>query len=391
MDYFNVLKKSWKTLWSYKALWLFGILLGLTTFSWKTLTLSDWNNSQNEPWQGLVVNYGDKLSFNIPGNDLRIIHQSQDGFSMEFYNGNTWKEIGELPQFLPQTVPVQLVDTLIVIAISVAVVLILLYVLGKIARYVAETALIRMVSDHDETGTKLSVLQGLRLGWSRSAWRLFLIDLVVLTPISLAILLLFLAVFAPLLLLETNNTFFGVIGVITSAGLFFPFIAVVIVMVAAISLLLHFFHRACVLEGLGVTASISQGFAIVRAHLKDAGVMGVILIGLDLIWSVAMIPLMLLLVPLILVLVVIAAILAGVPALITGALASLVFEQLVAWILAGVIGLPIFILVLASPFIFLGALWQVFKSSTWTYTYRELRSAERVASQMVPELTPSVT
>lgn len=391
MDYFNVLKKSWKTLWSYKVLWIFGIILALTTFSWKTLIFSERDNTNNETWQGLVVNYGDKLSFNIPGNDLRIIHQPEKGFSLQFYDEQTWKPIDQLPKVFNQMVPARLVNTVIIIAISLMVILLLLYVLGKIGRYVAEAALIRMVSDNEETGAKISVFQGLRLGWSRQAWRLFLIDLVVLIPISLAILLLFLGVFAPLLLLETNSTFFGVIGVITSAGLFFPFIAVVIVTVAVVSLLLHFFHRACVLEGLGVIASISQGYALIRSHLKEAAVMGMILIAINLFWSVAMIPLVILLVPLILVLVVLAGVLASIPALITGALASLVFEQLVAWILAGVIGLPIFILVLASPFIFVSALWQVYKSTTWTYTYRELRGIEQVASQMVPELTPSVT
>ena len=391
MDYFNVLKKSWKTLWSYKALWMFGIIIALTTFSWKTLLMSERNNTRDESWQGLVVNYGDKLSFNIPGNDLRIIHQPQNGFTLQFYNGRTWKEVEELPQFFTQMVPARLVNALIQIAISVVIVLLLLYVLGKIAHYVAEAALIRMVSDQDETGAKISFLQGLRLGWSRQAWRLFLIDLVVLTPTTLAILLLFLAVFAPLLLLETNNTLFGVIGVITSAGLFFPFFAVVIATVAVISLLLHFFHMACVIEGLGVSDSISQGFVVVRNHLKETGIMGVILIGINLFLSLAMIPLILLLIPFILVLVVVASLLASIPALIIGALASLVFDQLVAVILAGLIGLPVFILILASPFVFVSGLWQVYKSSTWTYTYRELRGAEQVASLMVPEMTPSVT
>jgi hypothetical protein len=50
----------------------------------------------------------------------------------------------------------------------------------------------------------------------------------------------------------------------------------------------------------------------------------------------------------------------------------------VPWILAGVVGLPIFVLLIAAPWIFLGGLMEVFKSSVWTLSYRELRALEPV-------------
>jgi len=58
----------------------------------------------------------------------------------------------------------------------------------------------------------------------------------------------------------------------------------------------------------------------------------------------------------------------------------------VPWILAGVVGLPIFILVMAAPWIFLGGLMEVFKSSVWTLSYRELRALEPAR---LPELDTS--
>jgi hypothetical protein len=64
------------------------------------------------------------------------------------------------------------------------------------------------------------------------------------------------------------------------------------------------------------------------------------------------------------------------PALLVGGLASLILEGGVPWILAGVVGLPIFILVMAAPWIFLGGLMEAFKSSVWTLTYQELRALE---------------
>ena len=64
--------------------------------------------------------------------------------------------------------------------------------------------------------------------------------------------------------------------------------------------------------------------------------------------------------------------LGGFPALLVGALASLAFGEAVPWILGLTVGILIFILVLAAPLLFLGGLWEVFKSSVWTLTYREL-------------------
>jgi hypothetical protein len=75
-------------------------------------------------------------------------------------------------------------------------------------------------------------------------------------------------------------------------------------------------------------------------------------------------------------------VLGGLPALLIGGLASLFLEGPVPWILAAVVGIPIFILVVAVPWLFLGGLMEVFKSSTWTLTYRELRALEGLETGM---------
>ena len=36
-----------------------------------------------------------------------------------------------------------------------------------------------MVDEYENTGTKMTVREGFRIGWSRTAWRLFLINLIV--------------------------------------------------------------------------------------------------------------------------------------------------------------------------------------------------------------------
>ena len=110
-------------------------------------------------------------------------------------------------------------NTLLAIGAGVACLVVLLTIVGAIARYVAETALIRMVDHHEETGQKRSVRQGFRLGWSRRAFYLFLIDLVIGLPVAVAFILLFLLAAAPLLLWATESTAAGALGTATAIGL----------------------------------------------------------------------------------------------------------------------------------------------------------------------------
>jgi hypothetical protein len=111
-----------------------------------------------------------------------------------------------------------------------------------------------------------------------------------------------------------------------------------------------------------------------------------LMIGVQIGWVIALIATAIVLFPAIILLIVVGGVLAGLPALLVGGLASLIFQGAVPWILAGVVGLPIFILVMAAPWIFLGGLMEVFKSSVWTLSYQELRALE---PEKLPELDAS--
>ena len=63
------------------------------------------------------------------------------------------------------------------------VVMLIVGIVVAIARYVSETAVIRMVDEYEDSGNKMTVRQGFRIGWSRTAWRLFLINLIVNLPV----------------------------------------------------------------------------------------------------------------------------------------------------------------------------------------------------------------
>ncbi len=329
MNHMKILKQAWEITWRYRVLWIFGIILALTTA------------------HGGGGNNGGQVQYNISGEDFPLPG-------------------GKFP--IPEILP-QVAGTLVAIGVVLACVIVILVVASVVARYVAETALIQMVDDYEETGEKHSVCQGFRLGWSRTALRLFLIDLLIGLPVAVVFILLSALAFAPLLLWATDSTAAGVIGTVATIGLFFLFVLLAIFVGAVLSLLKQFFRRVCALEEVGVTESLRQGYFIVRQHLKDVALMWLLMVGLGLGWIIVMIPVIILLL-------ILGVVLGGLPALLVGGLAGLVSEGAVPWILAGAVGIPIFILVVAVPWLFLGGLMEVFKSSVWTLTYRELRALE---------------
>jgi hypothetical protein len=347
MDYTKILKRALHTVWNYRALWIFGIILALTTGG------GSWSAARGDGDEG--------FQYNFRGEDL-----------FRF-------EIGEMP-------PSEVVSILIAIGVGLACLIAILIIATTIARYLAETALIRMVDDYEKTGQKHSVREGFRMGWSRTAFRLFLINLLIGLPMALAFILLFVLAFAPLLLWATGSKVAGGIGTVTTIGLFFPTLFLTIVAGVVLSLLRQFFWRACALEEMGVIEAIRRGFDIVRRHLKDVVIMWLIMTGVQIGWVIALIATAIVLFPAIILLIIVGGVLASLPALLMGGLASLIFQGAVPWILAGVVAAPIFILVMAAPWIFLGGLMEVFKSSVWTLTYQELHALELAK---LPELDTS--
>lgn len=348
MDHIKILKRAWHILWSYRTLWVFGIILALVTAS----------AMPGGPGGG-----GGQAEYKLDEEEIPF-PLPEGGFPT--------------PEISPQ-----LVGTIIAVGVGLALVILLLIVLTTVARHVARTALIRMVDDYEETGEKRRIRQGFRLGWSRAAWRLFLIELVINIPLTFVFLLLILLlggiVALSVLMIQRISVALGVLGIIGAIGLFFLIVLLGILAGAVVRPLKRFFRRACALEGLGVIASIRRGFGLAVRHLGDTIVMWLIMIGVSIGWAIAKVILLILLLPVIILLIIVGVVLGGIPALLVGGLASLFLEGAAPWILAGLIGLPIFILVLAVPWLFLEGLMEVFKSSVWTLTYRELRALESVA------------
>ena len=363
MDCSRILKRAWHMVKSYRALWVFGVILALTTVSLGTAVwfgdrgedsdrvLVHWKISENEQdW--IERNFGFRLSrtFTLTRSDLE--------------EGNVLVlEEGDIPEEVARWLPT--------IAKVLAGLVIILLIAIPVARYVAETALIKMVDEGAETDQVYTARQGLKLGWSRSAWRLFLIDLVVFPAVILFTVLVFLPALVPGSLVISGSPPAMFIGAILAFGLVFAAVAVIVIAWAASALLVRLSRRACVLEDRGVIASIRRGYAIVRQHVKEMGPVWLVMIGVDFTYP-------LLVAPVVITLIGAGVVVGGLTALLVGSLAKMVMDLVVAWILAGTLGVALFILILAVPLAFLDGLREVFQSSVWTLTYRELRSLESV-------------
>ena len=374
MEYTKVLKQAWNNVISYRALWIFGLILALTTASSANAFWGD-NDQEGVNREGIL------------GTGVTLDMQPGDNFLEAF--GDAMVEVGEevqkeinqvdadLTRFYRDVLGLEIQSDFLKVLTIILWTVVLLFIVGQVLRYVSETALIMMVDAQEETGEQLRTRDGFRLGFSRTSWRLFLIDLMINIPAALVFILMFVLVFSPLLLLALGIAEVGVLSALLTAGLFFLFIFLAIIATQVLSLLKHFVRRECAVRKLSPLASIRSGFRLVWSNLKEVGLMWLVLVGVNIGWPIALgiIAIFLLAV---------ASVIGGVGGLLIGVTAGAfgVSEP----ILAGfAVGIPLFMLVLIIPLLFLSGLKEVFESSTWTLTYRELGALSSLKAEAVPQ------
>jgi len=316
----SVLKRTWQTLWRYRALWVMGFILALASFSWVG---------------GIIGSIGSRIIAGLDWQSLRIDQADFLGLN------------------------------------ALAVVVLVLYIPFTMAAYVSEVALIRAVDRRDETGEQQGFLHGFRLGWSRAAWRIFLIDLLISAPATLLLGFLLALMFALLgvLVIPSLPTVIGVFGLLAVIGLFFLTILLAVVVAVALDLLKHFARRACTLDGLGVIDGIRQGYGVIRQNLKDVGLMWLVMLGVSMGWSFVMAPIRYLLMA-------VFGVTGGAAALLAHNSSGVGSAGSVAAAVAVTVGLAFVVLVLEALLTLLSGLGTVFQSAAWTLTYRDLRATK---------------
>ena len=314
MNYLAILKRSVQISWRYRALWLFGILLAL---------------------------FAGGSGGNVGSNASQAIQYRFGRSDLARLSSFDWGLIAAI--------------TLIVLALVLVLILVSL-VIGSIC----QAALIGMVDEVERTG-RTSITNGFRIGWTRFLY-LIGISLVLGIPAIVVALALLVVPLLPLLLVALGAALevpaLQALGIALTVGLAILWILFVIVLAAALSLLKEFMFRRSVLGQRGVCQSIGEGYHLVRRNLRDAGVMWLLLLGINLLVGALLFPVVLAGVVLV----------AG-----PGLLVWLITRSLIAGVLAALPFLLIFVAVMA----FLQGLHLVFQSAAWTLTYREIASRER--------------
>lgn len=389
MNHKNVLKQAWQILWGYRLLWIFGFVLALTTCTWQGASnLGERYDSGQQITinlrNGTLVIPGARANVDLTSAEgFRIAIPYDEGSSIIINGGETWsvdlpwrlvRDIDELAELLSGGIPPDVSRIVFGSVLIVASVIAVIFLLANVARYVADAALIQAVNEWAKTGQKASFGRILGMGFSRSAWRFFLIDLVIRLPLLILFLVLFLLALMPFSLWASGDPKVGLFGM-TAAGLLITGVFLLAIAVnAVLSVLIAFFRRACALEELGALAAIQRGFSLVRHNLADVIVMAVFLIAVSMAWVILFIPVMLILIPVLLVCVFFGGLVALAIFLPLAGAASLVLGEIMAIVLAGTVALAIFLPIIAAPVLFLSGLLHIYGSSVWTLTYRELRA-----------------
>ncbi len=322
MNQIELVKRAAKLVWRYRVLWLFGILLALTSGSGGpnfNYTFGN-NKSSGAPFDGFPSWSG--INGTLAGTEAGII--------------------------------------------ALCCCLLLLFAIGMtIVQYVSKAALIRSVDQIEGAGSAPTWREGFRLGWTHRTFRLFLLDLIVAIPLMIGVLLLMAFGAAPLLLMLIDTTASRVVGIGGTVLLEILMFFVIIAICTIVGVLGQFWSREVLLANRSIGEALSGGYRMVRGRIKDIGVMWLLMFGIGIGWGLILLPIVF-----------------GVLAVSGMAGAALGFSvyamSSVTWI-SVVLGIIVFGLIAAIPLALINGLYMAFDSSAWTLTYREVVAKEAPA------------
>jgi len=208
------------------------------------------------------------------------------------------------------------------------------------------------------------------------AWRLFLLDLVVGLLAAVAFIAWFgLAITPSLLAIKSHEVILITAGVGTFGLLLLGFYLWLAVS-AILSVVMQPIRRACVLEDQSLSASVRQGLTLTKHHLKAVLPLWLVWMGIRLLWVPLAVLILILLAPVLLVTTLAGVVVGGLPAALVGGISGLFMPGVTPWIMGALAGIPIFIVVLISPMLFVSGLVEIYKSNMWTLAYRDLKALD---------------
>lgn len=342
MEYGRIVRRALDITWRHKVLWVFGIAAVL------------FGGGKRGGGGG---GGGSGLQYVFSGKDIEQWRQGIPSIPGRPFGPWEWPPT-------PSLDPSTLVPIMLAIAMAVLVLGFLVFVASIIVRYTSLGALAGMVDEVERT-EHTSFKSGLTKGWSRLL-RLFAIDLLIgiaMFVIVMALIVLgtigVLLASAPAILLFPAGRGAGVAGILWAVavglGLLLVFILVGLALSAVATLVREFAFRACILDGKGVFGALGEGIALTRNRSREAVLMWLIMVAINLALGLVSIPLVLL----------------GIGGMLGPAL--LAFSATRSVLAAVGVALP-FLFVVAVASAAIGGIYLTFRSAVWTLTYRELRA-----------------
>lgn len=361
----NILKRAWQILWSYKLLWVFALLLAI---SGAAGTGGGGGGGGSSSYSTALRNE-DKIQ--------QSIHNPQWVQELE-----DWADLNITPLFATEELAIK---TIIWFVVIIVVLSLLFSLVMALIRYPSETAVMRMVDTHEQSGLKYRFKEAWKLGWNRRAWRMFLVDLLIGTP-AFTFVILLLAALAWIVFSSVNE-----LTALLNPALIIGIIVFFILMMGfslfmwMVSLLRQYVVRFSALENYGVWESFRRGWEMFKANFKNTFLMGLVLFGVGMIFGMALIFGFFLLIPAYAILTIPGAIIAAIPGGIAYGITSLFSPGVLSWIIGAVFAVPFFFLIVFSPLSMLGGMFAVFNSNIWTLMFRQMKG-----SMTPPPLVPSV-
>lgn len=356
-DIGKIIKRSWQILWNYKVLWIFGFLMALTG---------------SGGGGGGGGGGGSSWRSSVGQNGTNPFSSSSGQLNAWFESARNWFALNFGPWFATEQATLHTIMLLIVGFALLAVVIGLLF---SLVRYPAETAVMRMVDENEQTGTKMKFKQGWKLGWNIRAFRVWLIDTVLAMPGLIIAILVLGAVALTLNSAAVGNDLTRVsssmlIWVILAFVLFLP----VALLAVFLGMLRQFIVRFAAIEGTGFSASFSKGWALFKSGFKHVFITWLVLLGIGIGVGFVLILVFFLLVPAYVVMTIPAAIAAVLPGAAVYGITTLFSAEVWPWIIGGIVALPIFFAVVFSPLTFISGWVTLFTSNVWTLAFRQFKS-----------------
>jgi len=353
----NTLKRAWHILWNYKLLWVFAFLLAISGGA-----TSGGGGGSGSGFSGNIRYQQETPPFFMNGKVPQwwtdIVHWGQQNIAPLF--DTEQKALGTMLWFFAG-------------AILLTIVLGLLWAL---VRYPSETAILRMVDEHEGQGTKYRFKEAWKLGWNRRAFRLWLVDLVIGVPAGVVVLLVFgsFALFAFRLTQQAGSQ------VLPGAFITFPLLVLFIFLftfvMMVVGLVRNYIVRFAAIDETGVWDSFRKGWQMFKRYLKDNVLMALVLLGIGIAFGIASMIAMFALIPAYAVLAIPGALVAAIPGGIGYGITSLFSAAPLTWIVAGLAAMPFLFTIMFAPMTLISGMYKVFTMNIWTLMFRQFNAAE---------------